>query len=118
MNKKIIIVSFIAILLLITLSQTVFGAEIDTSKYSDIYSTSGVSSILRKGSSILGIIQVAGTGIAVIMLIVLGIRYIIASVEEKAQLKETLIPYVIGAILLFGGTNLLSIVIKFVQSLN
>jgi len=51
------------------------------------------------------------------MLVIIGVKYITASVEEKAQLKETLMPYVIGAILLFGGSGILTIVVNFVREL-
>ena len=34
----------------------------------------------------------------------------LGSVEEKAEYKKTMIPYVIGAILLFATSNLLGIV--------
>ena len=38
------------------------------------------------------------------------------SVEEKAEYKKTLKPYLIGAILVFGITNLLGIVQDIVAS--
>lgn len=58
------------------------------------------------GSKILGVIQVVGTVIAVGALMVLGVKYMMGSAEEKAEYKKTMIPYVIGAILLFAAVNL------------
>lgn len=66
------------------------------------------------GGKVLGAIQVVGIGIAVIMLIAIAVRYITASVQEKAQLKERLVPYLIGAILLFAGSSILSIIANWV----
>ena len=51
-----------------------------------------------------------GIVVAVIVGSILGIKYMMGSVEEKAEYKQTLKPYLIGAIMLFGITNLLGIV--------
>ena len=53
--------------------------------------------------SIFNILLVAGIIIAVILSPILGIKFMIGSVEEKAQVKETLIPFVIGCIVVFGA---------------
>ena len=62
---------------------------------------------------IIGLIQIAGTGVALIMISMLGIKYILASVEEKAEIKKTALPVVIGAVLLFGAVNLIAILENF-----
>ena len=62
------------------------------------------------GNNIIGPIQVIGSLVSVIAIIIIGIRYMLASVEEKAQYKETLGPYLIGAVFVFAITNILSIV--------
>ena len=62
------------------------------------------------GNNIIGVIQVIGTGSSVVALIIIGIKYMMGSVEEKAQYKETMKPYLIGAIMLFGITNILYII--------
>ena len=43
---------------------------------------------------------------AVGILMVLGIKYMMGSAEEKAEYKKTMIPYLIGAVLLFAAVNL------------
>ena len=37
---------------------------------------------------------------------VLGVRYMMGSAEEKAEYKKVMIPYLIGAVLLFAAVNL------------
>lgn len=59
---------------------------------------------------ILGVVQVIGSLIAVIWLIILGVKYMMGSVEERADYKKTLIPYILGALMIFGISNLLNIV--------
>lgn len=41
--------------------------------------------------------------IAVVIGMVLGIQFMMAGIEEKAKIKETLIPYVAGCIVVFGA---------------
>lgn len=62
------------------------------------------------GNTIIGIVQFIGSFTSVIALIVIGIKYMTGSIEEKAEYKKTMGPYVIGAILVFATTNLLGIV--------
>lgn len=55
---------------------------------------------------ILGIIRIIGTVTSVVMLIVIGLKFMLGSVEEKAEYKQTIIPYLIGAALVFSGTTI------------
>ena len=36
----------------------------------------------------------------------IGIKYMLGSVEEKAKHKQTLMPYLIGAVLVFSETTI------------
>lgn len=71
--------------------------------------------ILDIGNNIIGIIQLVGTFVSVGVLVVLGIKYMMGSVEEKASYKESMTPYLIGAIMLFGITNILAIVVSLIK---
>ncbi len=44
---------------------------------------------------IIGVVQTVGSLMSIICLIVLGIKYMMGSVEEKAEYKKTLMPYFI-----------------------
>ena len=70
-----------------------------------------------KAETILGVIQVIGTVVSVVMLIVIGIKYMLGSIEERAEYKQTLKPYLIGAFLLFSGTTLPQLIFLFVNNL-
>lgn len=69
------------------------------------------------GNRIIGPIQVIGSLVSVIAIIIIGIRYMLGSVEEKAQYKETLIPYLLGAVFVFSITNILAIVYNIATSI-
>lgn len=64
-------------------------------------------------NTILGIVQVIGVAIAVIMLIVLAIKYISAAPGDKAEIKKHAVVYIVGAVVLFGATGLLQIIKNF-----
>ncbi|MNT27884.1 TrbC/VIRB2 family protein [compost metagenome] len=70
------------------------------------------------GEKVMGIIQTVGVVTAVIILMVLGIKYMMGSAEEKAEYKKTMMPYVIGAILIFGATAIANMVYNFANGLN
>ena len=59
--------------------------------------------------SVIAYIQIAGTGISIIVVTILGIKYITASVESKAEVKKSLMPVLIGMALLFAGVNIVGI---------
>ena len=42
-------------------------------------------------------------------------KYMAGGVEERAEYKKTMLPYVIGAILLFGITNILGIIVGLTE---
>ncbi len=61
-------------------------------------------------SVILSIFQVGGSLISVICLIALGIKYMLGSVEEKANYKKTLLPFVLGAVMVLGISNFVNVI--------
>ena len=80
-------------------------------------STDGASKITALGGKIVGIVQTVGSVVSVVILVVLGIRYMIGSTEEKAEYKKTLLPYVIGAVLIFAASNLASVVYNMARGI-
>lgn len=61
-----------------------------------------------KINKIIVVIQVVASVTSVAVLIALGIKYMVGSIEEKAEYKRTMIPYLVGAIMVFGITNITS----------
>lgn len=62
---------------------------------------------------VLGVVQLIGVGVAVIMLIYLGIKYMVSSVSDRAEIKKHAIVYVIGAVLMFGSAGIIDMIKKF-----
>ena len=104
--SKIVSIVAIAIMLLAILSN--FALAVNPSTIT--IKTSGTSNITSIGGQIIGIIQVVGSIVAVAILVVLGIKYMMGSASEKAEYKKTLMPYVIGAVLIFAASSLAGMV--------
>lgn len=73
-------------------------------------SGTGVGNIIN---NVIGILQVVGSGISIIVITMLGIKYILASPGEKADVKKSIMPIGIGCVLLFGAVNLMAAVEEF-----
>lgn len=115
--KKFILIFIILISIIINFTY-VYADDLglgDLNKYRGTVYTS--ESFLAKTSNILYIVQIVGTIAAVIVLIVLGIKYITASVEEKAEYKKTMWPYLLGAFILFAGVPLIRMIYEIARSL-
>lgn len=78
-------------------------------------STNADTEIQNYGGKILSVVTTAGIVLSVIILAVLGIKYMLGSAEEKAEYKKTLMPYLIGAALIFGASTIATIVYNFVK---
>jgi len=65
---------------------------------------------------IFNVLLIIGIVIAVIWGMFIAIKFITGSVEEKAEVKKTLIPYVAGCVVLFGAFTIWKIVVTILQS--
>lgn len=63
--------------------------------------------------TILDVVRISGMGIAVIMLTYIGIKFMLASPSERANIKQYAMNYVIGAFILICGIGFLTIVKNF-----
>lgn len=71
--------------------------------------------IVKVIATILSTIRIVGIAIAVIMLLTVACKYIIASAGDRADIKKYAINYVIGALILFGASGIITIVKNFVE---
>ena len=69
------------------------------------------------GNQLIGIITTIGVVVAVVVLLILGIKYMMGSASEKAEYKKTMIPYLVGAILIFGASAITKVVVSIGQGI-
>ena len=74
--------------------------------------TTAQGSVTNIGNQIIGIITTVGVVVAVVVLLILGIKYMMGSASEKAEYKKTMIPYLVGAILIFGASAITKVVVS------
>ena len=107
-----ILVFVVIALMVATICGNVFAATNPEGLSSKITNTDAFDSF---GGKIIGGIQAIGTIVSVGILVVLGIKYMMGSAEEKAEYKKTMIPYLVGAILVFAASTIASFVYNFVS---
>lgn len=117
MKKKIISFAITLMCIIAIIPSFVFAGDINTADFSGIYNASGTSKVTKAGGKILGVAQTIGIACGVIFLVILGIKYMTSSTDDKATIKEKLVPYVIGAVLMFGGSAILGMIAKFARNM-
>lgn len=117
MKKSIKIVSVLLIvaMALITLSTSVYAAGDLINSMKPSYTDTG--DIAGVGQKIASIISTVGIVVAVIILLILGIKYMIGSASEKAEYKKTMIPYLVGAVLVFGASAIAKVVVNMASTI-
>lgn len=105
-TKKIFLILIITFLL-VNIFNVVFAINPDTYKPVDPTTDDAVE-VVEKVGIILGGIRNISVVVSVIVLMIMGFKYIIGSVEEKANYKSSMLPYLIGCILAVSGTTIVS----------
>ena len=63
-----------------------------------------------KAEKLIGTITTIGIIVSISSVMILGIKYMVGSIEERAEYKKTMLPVLIGMILLFGTSTILNII--------
>lgn len=107
--NKIIYIVIMTVLILSSLLSYCKATVIVDPNY-DITESAPEPEVINAAGVILGAIRIFGTIISVLILAIIGLEYIMSSPEGKADYKKNMYPYIIGAILLFAGTNLVQFI--------
>ena len=83
------------------------NAVIDGMKSTNNTDTTQIANV---GGTIVNWIWGISIVVAVIVLMIIGLKFIIGSTEEKAKYKESLIPLVVGILLLCFATTIVKII--------
>lgn len=121
MKKSIKVIStlLLAIMLVASIAGTVLAVDPNTVLNGlDGNGNVQINDLTKVGNNIVTIIQVVGIVIAVIVLLVIGIKYMMGSASEKAEYKKTMIPYIVGAVLIFAGTSLVRVIYSLSTSVS
>lgn len=73
--------------------------------------------ISNTSNDIIWIVQAVGYAAATIILVVLAIKYLAASPTDKAEIKKSATIWVVGALILFAGSFILTMIDNFAGSI-
>ena len=110
-TKKILLIllTFFVFMFIFNIVANVYAAS--TFSVEDLTGTQpSNTSITNVGNGIVTILTTIGIVLSVIVLVILGIKYMMGSVEERADYKKTMMPYVIGATLVFAASIIANII--------
>lgn len=109
---------FILVMILLSSAQMVFAAGNNDYNFWDVasnwYQQGETNTYLDDSvlSQIANIIEIVGTGVIAIATVVLGIRYILGSATQRADVKDNMITLLVACLFFFGWSNLREILIS------
>lgn len=131
---KNLVSKMIKILLIVFIIQNIFIQKCKASYWSEIFdggksfinsgkeaiksdkiNTIDTTEVKNQLDKIYNILFSLGVALTVIIGAVLGIKFMTTSVEEKAQIKEALVPYVIGCVVVYGAFGIWKLVIEILS---
>ncbi len=110
--KKMILILFI---ILSNFTSAVYAADSEQSISNKLYGFSYHNGLTNAGMYIAGWIRYGALAVAVGMLMIKGIKLFTSSPEGKADAKKELMPWAIGAIILFTMNMIINFFVYFAQ---
>lgn len=129
-----IIMTVIILIMLSTVFSNIVYAKTNDGTYSETYKIAatgkkivdtndyGEANLENNGKAlgivgtILSVIQIVGIIIAIISTLILGIKYMTGSLEQKAEYKKTMIPFIIGIALIVASITIIKAIYTIVSS--
>ena len=115
--KNVIIVLTLILICIVSLS-TISKADVQTDSYKPELIENDYEDVFDKVGVIVSAVRIVGVVISFIGIIGLGIKYMMGSVEQKAEYKSTMMPVLIGMIMIFAITNIVSIIYSIGQNIS
>jgi len=114
-NLQKIILFIIMFIFVLTFFDTISfaGETLDTDEYKTDLQYDDATYLFDKGAVILNLLRNIAAVVSVVTLSIIGVRYMVGSVEQKAEYKQTMMPVIIGCVLVGG----LSAILTLIQSI-
>lgn len=100
-----------------SISDVISGGDSFVQAGKDQSLTIDSNKIKNTSNTIYNILLIVGMCVAIIVSGILGIQFMVGSAEEKAKIKDSLIPFIIGCIVVFGAFGIWKIFIIIGNSL-
>lgn len=83
-------------------------------------SAGGVTSVDTAATNVTGAIlnvcKVVAVGIALIMIVIIAAKYMLASAGDRADIKKHAVAYITGAVILFASAGLVQVMQSFAEA--
>ncbi len=109
---KIILIAMTAVILLFGMSQTISFAKVDVdTTLTEVNGATGgdIGEASTIGGNIVNWIWGISIVVAVVVLMITGLKFIVGSTQEKAEYKKSLIPLVVGVLILVFATTIVKV---------
>ena len=115
MKKKYKVILVLLLIIILALTITI-GITMATD-INDLNNAPVDDTFHNTGNAAVRVLTTIGMVASVVVLVILGIKFMAGSVEEKAAYKKSLFPYVIGAVLIFSASTIASVIYNVAKSL-
>ncbi|HIT70720.1 MAG TPA: hypothetical protein IAD08_02245 [Candidatus Scatovivens faecipullorum] len=120
--KKFLLISIICFISICYTNNFVFaanGLNVNAFENPTAEGTEKVTNLVNStAGAAVSVIRIVAASIAVIMLLVIAMRYMISSPGDRADIKKHAVAYVIGAFVLFGVTGILGVLVDLSNTFN
>ena len=99
-----IVVALVIIATILSAVSMVFGVDIPQGN------TGATGKLNGPVERIIGIVQLICYAAAVILIVILGVKFMTASPDGKAEIKKSAVIYVVGAVLVFAAGIILQVI--------
>lgn len=105
-TMKILSILFLVIMIVLT-SSNVFASDLISQLEKETNeATPNMTPIMKPVGTVIATIRNAAVIIGVVILVILGIKYMLGSVEQKADYQKNLIPLVVGIVVVMTATQI------------
>lgn len=119
---KILTISFCIIIIL---SHNVFalgdilstGSNWEQTGINHTNTTMDTTKLISMSDQLYNILLAIATGAAIIVGAILGIQYMAAGIDRKVEVKESLFPYLISCIVVFGSLGIWKLVVVIMSNI-
>lgn len=103
-SVKVISVLMMILVLTMTVAAPVFAGQVDVGSITPTYGDS--TSMKTLAGKILGFIRNIAIVGGVVVIAVLGVKYMMGSLEEKAEYKKSMIPLIVGIVVVMSASTI------------
>lgn len=111
-----ILTILLLVVMLVSFATSVFaaGGQIEPSTLNATYGSDD-GGLAAKTGKIMGLIRNISVVASVIILMILGVKFMLGSVEEKAEYKKSFMPLIIGIILVVSATTIATFIFNMAK---